>query len=57
MIQQILDDWFDNSKIKDSNRMNYVVLCDYYEEMKTFKCKHYKKLSKKFKKEIQKEIK
>ena len=57
MLKVILDDWFDVSKIQDKNRMNYFVLCEYYNEPLTFKCKHYKKLSKKFKKEIDKETK
>jgi hypothetical protein len=57
MITEILNEWFDESKIEEKNRVNYIVLCDYYNEEKTFKCKHYKKLKKRFKKEIQKETK
>ena len=57
MITEILNDWFDDSNISDKNRVNYIVLCDYYGEEKTFKNKHFKKLKKKFKKEIQKESK
>ena len=55
MIKKILDEWFDDSDIKEENRLNYFVLCDYFKvplSEKTFKCKHYKKLKKKFKKEI-----
>ena len=53
MITELLNEWFDESKITEENRINYVVLCDYYKEEKTFKCKHYKKLVKKFKKEVE----
>jgi len=57
MINEILNDWFDESNIKESNRVNYIVLCDYYKEVKTFKCKHFKKLRKRFKKDLKKETK
>ena len=57
MITQILNDWFDDSKIVDEDRINYVVLCDYFNEDKTFKNKHLKKLKKRLKKEIAKETK
>ena len=53
--KQILDEWFDNGNIKDENRLNYFVLCDYFNVPfgeKTFKCKHFKKLKKRFKKEV-----
>ena len=52
MITQILEDWFEDSKIKEENRVNYVVLCDYFKVEKTFKCKHFKKLKSKFEKEV-----
>ena len=57
MINEILNDWFDESNIKESNRVNYIVLCDYYKEVKTYKCKHFKKLRKRFKKDLKKETK
>jgi len=55
MIQQILDNLFDDSNIKEKDQVNYLVLCDYYEcskDCRTFKNKHFKKLKKKFKKEV-----
>ncbi len=54
MIKRILDNWFSDSNIKDENRVNYVVLSDYFKENKTFKCKHFKKLKKKFRSEVDK---
>ena len=57
MVQEILEEWFFDSKIDEKNRVDYVVLCDYFNEEKTFKCKHFKKLKKRFKKEVQKAIK
>lgn len=52
LIVSILDNWFDESEIKSENRVNYLVLCEHYNEEKTFKCKHFKKLVKRFKKEV-----
>ena len=52
MIKEILDEWFSESKIEEKNRANYVILCDYFQVDKNFKCKHFKKLKKKFKKEV-----
>lgn len=49
---RLLDELFDDSKIKDENRTNYLILCEYFKEVTTFKCKHFKKLKKRFKKEV-----
>ncbi|MCD6435247.1 MAG: hypothetical protein J7L15_02485 [Clostridiales bacterium] len=54
---RLLEELFDNSKIKETNRVNYLILCEYFKETTNFKCKHFKKLKRKFKTEIQKEIK
>ena len=57
MVQEILEEWFFDSKIDEKNRLNYIVLCDFFNEEKTFKCKHFKNLKKRFKKEVKKAIK
>jgi len=56
-VTEILDEWFNDSKIAEKNRVNYIILCDYFNVEKTFKCGHYKKLKKRLKKEITKETK
>ena len=53
---RLLEELFNNSKIKEENRVNYLILCNYFKEQSTFKCKHFKKLKRKFKKAIQEEI-
>lgn len=50
-IEKILEDWFSDTNIKDKDKINYLILCDYNEE-KTYKNKHFKKLRKRIKKEI-----
>ena len=57
MIAQILDDWFSDSKIDEKDRIKYIILCDYFNEIKTFKRKHFKKLKNRIKEEIKKEYK
>jgi len=57
MITELLNNIFDESKIKEESRVDYIILCDYFEipkDQRTFRCKHLKKLKKKFKKEIEK---
>jgi hypothetical protein len=56
-IQKILDDLFKDSNIKEENRAGYLALADYYQEPKSFKNSHFKKLRKRLKKEITKECK
>ena len=50
-MRRLIEELFDNSKIKDEDRMDYLVLAEYFEEEKTFKKKHLKSLKKKFEKE------
>jgi len=60
MITKILNDLFDDSKIKEESRKDYIILCDYFDidkEQRSYKCKHLKKLKKKFKKEVEKATK
>ncbi len=60
MITKILNDLFDESKIKEESRKDYIILCDYFDipkDQRTYKCKHLKKLKKKFKKEVEKATK
>lgn len=52
VIERILEDWFSDTNIKDKDKINYLILCDYYNEEKTYKNKHFKKLKKRIKKEI-----
>ena len=58
-LNEIIKEWFDESNIdSDEKRRNYIVLCNYFEITladRTYKCKQFKKLKKKFKKEIEKE--
>ncbi len=59
MLTKLINDLFDDSKIKEESRKDYIILCDYFEIPKnerTYKCKHLKKLKKKFKKEIKKAV-
>ena len=49
---KILEDLLGDTKIKLENKENYVILCKYYNEEPKGSCKHFKKLKKKFKKEI-----
>ena len=57
MINEILNKWFGNSKIDEKDQIDYIILCDYFNEEKTFKRKHLKQLKKQFKKEKLKEVK
>ena len=53
-MKRLLEELFDDSNIKDESRIDYLILCEYFKEEKTFKYKHFKKLKKKFKREINK---
>jgi len=60
LFKQVVNSFFSDPEMEDTNKVNYLVLCEYYKvpnDKRTYKCKHFKKLRKKFKKEIDKESK
>ncbi len=59
MLTKLMNNLFDDSKIKEESRKDYIIFCDYFDipkDQRTYKCKHLKKLKKKFKKEIKKAV-